>query len=379
MTVRSVDVFLLRHRLGEPLGHAQWWLSERTALLVKVTAEDGTAGWGEASGCAEVNAAVVREFLGPRLVGQDPLLTGVLWEDLYNRSRDFGRSGAFVAALSAIDMALWDLKGRLLELPVSTLLGGARAARVEACATGLYLRRGAEPAARLADEARRLCDQGYRSLKVKVGQEPAADLANLHAVRRAVGTDVRLAAVANRAYHAPAAIDFGLHAAIEQVTWLEEPLPPEDLDGYAEVRQALNPAGVAIAGGETEATRFGFRELCRRRCVDSLHLDLGAAGGFTAGQQIAALASAFGLPVQPRVSGSAVALAATLHYLAALPDSPGGAWPSERWIELDEADNPLLTGLVPGFPDRQGALVMVPDGPGLGVDVDEARLPGWQA
>lgn len=374
MKIARVDVYVLRHPLAEPYGFAQWWNSERTACLVCVTADDGTAGWGECFGSAEVNAAVVRDFLGPRLVGRDPLHTSVLWEELYNRSRDFGQKGAFVAGLSGLDMALWDLKGRALGLPVATLLGGAWCDEVEAYATGFFFTRGEGQAARLADEARRYLDQGFRGLKMKVGLGLERDLDNLRAVRRAVGHDLPLAIDANHAYNAREAVELGLHAAAENVWWFEEPVAPEDLEGYAEVRRVLQPHGVPIAGGEAEFTRYGFRELFVRRCVDLAQPDLGACGGFTAGLEIAALGRTFGIEVRPHVWGAAVGLAAALQFLAALPPIPGALTPRTRWLEFDRTENPLRDQLIPGFPQREGPLVSVPAGPGLGIEVEVERL-----
>ncbi|MCC7494956.1 MAG: mandelate racemase/muconate lactonizing enzyme family protein [Fimbriimonadaceae bacterium] len=377
MNITAVDVFTLRHTLREPFGFSQWWYSQRTALLVRVTADNGLVGWGECYGDAAVNAAVVRDFCGPRVVGQDPRRIGVIWEDLYNRSRDYGRKGAFVAGLSGLDLALWDLQGKALGVPVSTLLGGARVDRVEAYATGMYFTRGGQQASKLAEEAAHYVGQGFRAVKMKVGLGLAADLANVRAVRRAIGPDIRLAIDANHAFSARAAIELGLHAAVEGLWWFEEPVAPEDLDGYADVRAALQPQGVAIAGGECEATRFGFRDLCVRRCVDLLQPDLGAAGGFTAGLQIAALAGAFGLELRPHTWGSAVAVAAALQFLAALPETPGALVPGERWLELDQTENPLRDELIPGFPERDGPWVKVPDGPGLGIEPRLEQLAPW--
>lgn len=374
MKIDRVDVFVAEHRLSEPFGFSQWWYAERTAVLVRVTADDGTVGWGECYGSAEVNAAVVREFMAPRLVGRDPFACQVIWEELYNRSRDFGRTGAFVAGLSGVDIALWDLKGRALGVSVATLLGGAWCQQVRAYATGMYFTRGADQPARLADEARRYVDEGFGALKMKVGIDVATDLRHLRAVRRAIGHEVLLAIDANHAYCAREAIELGLHAAGERIWWFEEPVAPEDYDGYAEVRRVLASEGVPIAGGEAEYTRFGFRELCARRCVDLAQPDLCAAGGFTGGLQIATIANVHGIQLQPHTWGSAVSLAAALQFIVALPPLPGALTARPRWVEYDRTENPLRDELVPGFPDRRGDLIRVPDGPGLGIDIDVERL-----
>lgn len=370
MKIDRVDCFLLRCTLREPFGFSQWWYSARTALLVRVTCDAGLVGWGECYGSAEVNAAAVRDFLGPRLIGQDPLRTRVLWEELYNRARDYGRQGAFVAGLSGLDLALWDIKARACGVPLVTLLGGARQESVEAYASGLYFTRGGRLEARLAEEAAGYAAEGFRLVKMKVGLEFERDLANIAAVRAALGPGVRLALDANHAFSVPAAIRLGLAAADDGLAWFEEPVAPEDLDGYAAVRAALAPRGVPIAGGESEATRYGFRELLRRGCVDYAQPDLCACGGLTAGLDIAALAAAFGTELRCHTWGTAVALAASLHFVAALPEVPGALVPGERLVELDRTENPLRDELVPGFPERDGALLRVPDEPGLGLAPD---------
>ncbi|NUQ02021.1 MAG: mandelate racemase/muconate lactonizing enzyme family protein, partial [Armatimonadetes bacterium] len=126
MEIERVEVLALRQRLREPLGNAQRWESSRAALLVKVTTSKGLVGWGECHGSPELCAPIVNDFLGPRVIGQDPLKTAVLWENLYQRGREYGRQGLFLSALSGLDLALWDLKGKALGVSVATLLGGAR-------------------------------------------------------------------------------------------------------------------------------------------------------------------------------------------------------------------------------------------------------------
>jgi D-galactarolactone cycloisomerase len=295
---------------------------------------------------------------------------------MYRRSRDYGQKGAMVAALSGIDIALWDLKGRALGVPVSTLLGGRHTDVLEAYASGCYFRERDDPAADTAREAEGYASEGFRWIKMKVGQLPEEDAARVRAARRAVGADVRLMIDANHAFSAHHAIRLAREVAECRPYWFEEPVAPEDYAGYEEVRRALSPLGIAIAGGEGEYTRFGFRELCGRRCVDIAQPDLGAAGGFTDGLFIAGLANAHGVEVLPHCWGSAVALAAGMHYLA-LPNCPGADRMLPRLIEFDRMENPLRDELVPGFPERDGSRLRVPTAPGLGIEIDESRLAVW--
>src|SRR5690348_14515850 len=152
MRIRAVTPHLLRARLKEPFAYSRAWYDERWALLVEVTTEEGPAGWGEVYGPQRMNAGIVAA-LGEQLKGRDPMLTEAIWEECYSTFRDHGQKGLLIQALSGIDIALWDLKGRALGLPVHTLLGGALRDRVQAYATGLYRRRRDHHEAYLREEA----------------------------------------------------------------------------------------------------------------------------------------------------------------------------------------------------------------------------------
>lgn len=377
MKITAVETRILRHHLSEPFGFSQWWNEARTSMLVKITADNGLVGWGESHGPAQVTSHIVEAFLQPLLLGADPLETGVLWDLMYRRSRDYGQKGTMVAAISGVDIALWDLKGRALGVPISTLLGGRHEEWLEAYASGLYFRQVADPVAAAACEAEQYAAEGFRWIKMKVGQLPEEDVARIRAARGAIGPERQLLIDANHAFPAHHAIRLAREVADCRPYWFEEPVAPEDYAGYQQVREALSPLGIAIAGGEAEYTRFGFRELCGRRCVDIAQPDLGAAGGFTDGLFIAGIGNAHGVEVLPHCWGSAVALAAGLHYLAALPNCPGAARMPPRLIEYDRMENPLRDELVPGFPERDGSRLRVPSGPGLGIEIDEARLERW--
>jgi D-galactarolactone cycloisomerase len=381
--IARVRSYVLRCPLGAAaFSSSQAPFPERTSCLVRIETADGLVGWGEGGqwGPPEPVAAMVDHVLAPRLVGEDPRHAGLLWERLYAHLRDWGRQSAGMEALSAADIALWDLAGQAYGVPASVLLGGAHRDRVTAYATGCYYRadrsRWADTAA-LADEARGHLEAGFRALKMKVGLlAPAEDLARVAAVREALGPGVPLMVDANHAYAAHTAITVGRGLEGAGVHWFEEPVAPEDLAGYRQVADALD---LAVAGGECEYTRYGFRELVARRCVDIAQPDLTCAGGLSEGQKIAALASAFGVQLVPHVWGSGVALAAALHFLAALPPSPATANPvapvNEPVLEFDRNPNPLRDELLVE-PIGMGAdgRVPVPTGAGLGIALREDVL-----
>ncbi|MBI4241497.1 MAG: mandelate racemase/muconate lactonizing enzyme family protein, partial [Candidatus Rokubacteria bacterium] len=351
--------------------YSQAWYHTRTAMLVEVVSDGGLAGFGEAYGPAAASRAIVEELYRPLLLGRDPLDIQVLWEELYNAFRDYGRKGIPIAALSAIDIALWDLKGKALGLPIYKLLGGRFRGEVEAYATGLYRRRVPDQAAALAEEAKGYLAEGFSAMKLKVGFGVEEDLRNVRAVREAIGAGPRLMVDANHAYDAVQAIRLGRDIEPYDIYWFEEPVVPEDLDGYLQVKQALR---IPIAGGEAEYTRYGFKELIARRAVDIVQPDLCACGGFSEALKISALASTWGITYYPHVWGSAVGLYASLQLAAALPPNPLALSPAGLLFELDRTPNPFRERLAATPLARKGPLIDIPQGPGLGLEIDRDFL-----
>src|SRR5438094_633480 len=211
MKIREIRTWVLRHELpeAEVFGSSKGWHTVRQALVVEILTEDGLTGFGEAYGPPAVNRTLVDEVYAPRLVGKNALEHAVLWEDLYTTFRDYGRKGWPVAAISAIDIALWDLKGKALRQPVSRLLGGPFRTQVRAYATGLYRHRVADNATALAREAEAYAAEGFHAMKMKVGFGLDEDVRNVRAVRAAIGGDRLLAMDANHAYDAGQAIRLG--------------------------------------------------------------------------------------------------------------------------------------------------------------------------
>jgi D-galactarolactone cycloisomerase len=370
MKIRAVHTHVLEAALTEPFAYSQAWYERRGACLVEIVGEDGTSGWGEAFGPARLTAPIV-DYYAPLLVGEDALTTERHWETLYNRLRDHGQKGLAIEALSAVDIALWDLKARHFGVPVHVLLGGPLRDRVEAYATGFYRKRAGDPFAYLVEEAHERVAQGFHSIKLKLGFGIDEDVRLCHAVRRAIGDDIGIMVDANHAYDATAAIRLGRRIQDLDIAWFEEPVPPEDLAGYLEVKREL---AIPIAGGEAEFTRWGFRELIARRAVDILQPDTCAAGGISETLKIAHMANAYGLRVNPHVWGTGVALASALQVIAALPHNPPGLHPVEPLLEFDRSEHPLRMAVLRQPIEQRDGWVAIPDGPGLGIEIDRAAL-----
>ena len=347
------------------------------SVLVKVETDDGLVGWGEAKagvGSAASGyglAAIINRDLAPLLVGQDPRDVSRLWDVIYNTPREgfaldrghvlpqIGRRGLSISAIAGVDIALWDLLGKSLGAPVWRLLGGRRAERMPAYASGGW-----------ADEARigeqllgYVAQGGFRAVKMRVGVmdgEPHRSAARVRAARQALGPDVKLMADAHGTWTVAEAKAFCRMVEDCDLYWLEEPVTADDKTGLAEVRRA---SAVPIATGESEFTRHDFREIAELRAADVLQPDLAIAGGITEGVRIGAIASAFNLRLAPHLWSGAPAFAAGVALAAS--QSAGFI------LEYSLGANPLLHELVhEKFAVVDGQLEL-PDRPGLGIAVDE--------
>ncbi len=295
---------------------------------------------------------------------------------MYHHTRDHGRKGSVIAAISAVDTALWDIAGKLHGLPIHKLLGGAFRTRVQPYATGFYRIQGQGEAARLADEALRHFDAGFTLMKVKLGFGVEDDIFCMHAIGKALqGKPVRLMVDSNHAYGRAEALRLGRALADFDLRWYEEPVAPEDLQGYVEMRAKLT---MPIAGGENEHTLFGFAKLLNAGGVDVAQPDIGSCGGLTAGRHIAALAQAQGVMLNPHVWGTAIAQAAALQFIAALPVAHHSLFALQPVLEYDRSAHPFRQQLVDRPLSLRDGWVEVPALPGLGVEVNREVLARYR-
>lgn len=377
MRIVKVECFGLEATLDRPFGFSQGWVTTRRAVLVRVETADGLEGWGEVFCLVppKIYTTLISELLAPELLGTNPWDREVLWQRLYNATIDCGQRGLVVGALSALDIALWDLVGLDCGQPVHRLLGGLARREMTAYATGLYRQPGDQWAAALEEEARSYVEAGFRTMKMKIGFGVRNDEAAVRAVRAAIGTEIALAVDANHAYTARQAVTLGRLLEPYDIAWFEEPVSPEDIAGYVEVR-ARQP--LPVAGGELSYTRVGFRELLERRAVDILQPDLGLCGGLSEARAIADLAKAFATPCWAHVWGTGVAQLAALHFLGSLPTASAVEDVSAPLLEWDRSENPLRDHVVANTPVAKCGAVPVPLDPGLGVVIDYAALARFQ-
>ncbi|MCF6175689.1 MAG: mandelate racemase/muconate lactonizing enzyme family protein [Victivallaceae bacterium] len=281
MKIIEIKTYHLRQLLDEPFGFSQWWYDQRNILLVEIVLDSGISGWGEAYGPAEVNQTIIEKFYKPHLMSRNPANTDEIWQFMYNRGIDFGRKGVMVAALSALDIALWDIKGKVAGKPVYQLLNKGRETvkTVTPYATGMYFVKRDNLSQHLAEEAAGYVDAGFSSVKMKVGiGDIAQDVANVKAVRTAIGENIGLMIDANHYFSVDEALELGKQVEQYNIDWFEEPVSPDDYAGYRKVRETLN---MPIAGGECEFTSIGFADLLSNGCVDIAQPDPCAAGGIS--------------------------------------------------------------------------------------------------
>lgn len=381
MKITNIAVHVLISPLAEPFAFSQGWVKQRSATLVEITTDQGIVGWGEAFAQGleppEIAATVIDKALRPIVTGADPLDTEVLWHRMYHATRDYGRKGSIVSAISGIDIALWDIAGKFYNAPVYKLMGGAVRTRVQPYATGFYRIKGQGEGKRLAEEAIRHFEAGFTQMKVKLGYGVADDIACMREIARAIdGKPIILMIDTNHAYGRAEALQLGRALEDYHLRWYEEPVVPEDIAGYAELRGKLS---MPIAGGENEHTLYGFREFLAAGAVDIVQPDIASCGGISAARHIMALAQSHGVQVNPHVWGSGIAQAASLQVIAAVPVAHHSLYATEPVLEYDRSSHPFRQQLIKEPIELTNGFVEIPSKPGLGIEVERAVIDHYRA
>jgi L-rhamnonate dehydratase len=340
------------------------------AFLLKVHTDEGLVGIGEADTSPYVartmvempaSHAIARGFR-ELLVGEDPLRIDRLWQLMFHGSDHYGRGGAAMHVISAIDMALWDLQGKATGRSVADLLGGRRIDDAPVYAS--------EVMPETADEVRRIAEHavaaGYTALKLgwgPLGRDLAVDVELIETARDAVGAGRALMVDGGRAYTVKSALELLRRVEGQDLYWFEEALAPDDLGGY---RRLADAAAVRIAAGEADAGIGPFRALVEQGHVDVLQPDVARCGGFTVARQIAELARGRSVEVVPHCFSTGVLVAASLHLVAVL-DRP-------TWSEFSVAGSPLVNGILATPFELVAGRLQVPTGPGLGIELDDEMV-----
>ena len=335
--------------------------NSRSATLVQVETDEGITGLGSSSGNGELIAMIVAKVLKPLLVGMDPTEIDAIWDQAYVRGghKEFGTRGVGVVALSGIDIALWDILGKVRGVPLYQLLGGKCRDKVPVYATALY----PEEPSKVAKRARGFADQGFHGVKIKVGFDLDQDIRIVRAVREELGKDFVIMTDANQGYSVDIALKASDAFADCGALWLEEPLFVEDIAGHAILREK---GRTPIAVGENLHMSYAFENFIARDAVDFIQPDVARAGGITEIKKITALAAKYNVPVSFHTWGDGVALAASIHLSAALQDC--------IVMELDYTYNPLREELLrEPFKVHNGYLIPS-EQPGLGIELNPEAL-----
>ena len=345
--------------------------SGQDALIVRISTDAGITGIGEVdSAPLAVKGTIEGPFshtiatgLRELLIGEDPFETEYLWYKMYRKNVYAGRRGVAIHAMSGIDMALWDIKGKALGQPVWKLLGGGFHQKIRPYASSLF---GATPA-ETGERARRFRDRGFTAVKfgwAPMGQDEKTDIALVREARKGLGDDADLMIDAGLVWDAKTAIQRAGAFSEYKIFWLEEPLQPDDYEGYRKLSEATE---VRIAAGEEESNRLSYLELMDRGRIDIVQVDLTRCGGFTEAMKIASLAYDRGIPVVNHGFTTYINVAAALHFLNSIPNSFILEFVAEEETTL--RDRLTKQRLV-----AKDGMLDIPDAPGLGIELDEAAI-----
>jgi L-alanine-DL-glutamate epimerase-like enolase superfamily enzyme len=382
MRIKQVKAWWVRIPIETARQHRSDFGQVRTfdAAILRIETDDGIVGWGEgknAAGSAGTYGALVHMLnheVGPQLIGRDPRDIGPIWEMQYNGQRaataaaaghampQIARRGMSVAAISAVDIALWDIFGKSAGEPVWRLLGGRKLPAMPAYASG-----GWESADRIGDQLKSyIAKGGFKAVKMRVGAmdgPPHVSAARVKAARAALGPDIDIMVDAHGTYTVAEARRFVQLVSDCNLAWFEEPVIADDKAGMAEVRASGN---VPIAAGESEATRYAFRDLAVLKSADIFQPDPAFCGGISEAMRIGTIASAFNLRFAPHLWAGAPCFFAGLHICAASPAS--------FIIEYSVGANPMIHDLIEETIEVKDGMIAIPDRPGLGFTISERFL-----
>lgn len=331
----------------------------RQMCLVEVITDEGITGYGSCSDQYDLDvlATIINKVLQPEFIGRDPFQTEKMWDTLYYGTlmRSLGHRSVGMAAMSGIDIALWDIKAKALGVPLYQLFGGAAQDSVRPYASSIPWhvdqRVGVETAQRLASD-------GYSAMKIKVGDDPDREFRLVEAIREAL-PNMDILVDADMAFRTDTAVRTVREMEPFGIFWFEEPISIDDIEGHVRISQITD---VRIASGKNLYTRFPFRDLLSAQGIQVANADVARAGGFTEVRKIAAMAASFNAWWCPHASGDIITTVANLHLAVASSNAPV--------IEWDINHNPLMTQLAPEALRRQEGNILPPDKPGLGIDLD---------
>ncbi|WP_226040003.1 mandelate racemase/muconate lactonizing enzyme family protein [Natrinema sp. DC36] len=379
MEITDVTAIPLSHELeaGRAFGGSRGMTESRSATLVRLETADGTVGWGEAFASPRAVAALIEDEFADAVLGSSPVAAESLADRVY--TGDIGgyhaaREALAQSALSGIEVAMWDLRGKAVGKPIHELLGGRRVESVVPYASTMYLTEwGEDP----ADPMEAAVAEGFTAAKIKIGGGREDDRRRVEIAREILGDDAHLMVDFNGNYTPRGAIASIRELEPYDLTWVEEPVPPENYGGYRKIGERVD---APLAAGEAHYGRFEFARLLEDGLIDVVQPNLGRCGGFAEARFLATLATTANAVVRPHVWNSAVRTAAALQFAASLSTYPHaeGMEPDPVLFEFDRSENPLRNDLLESPFDPTGGELAVPQDPGLGIEVDESAVDRYR-
>ncbi|MGI9452692.1 MAG: mandelate racemase/muconate lactonizing enzyme family protein [Geminicoccaceae bacterium] len=358
---------------GKAYGMARGKTAKRECGLIEVESDDGVIGVGEAFGPPKVTASYL-DLIKEAFVGRTLFEPELVWSDIISRKYHLGLQNQMTACYSGINIACYDALGKTLGVSVADLLGGRGKERIPAYASDGYITD--DPEGQLPTQLEHFADLGFSAAKIKIGLSPASDEARCTLARELLGDDMLIMVDANGNYSVDLTLESMARIAAHSIHFYEEPLPPQDVLGYRELGRR---GTIPVATGEALYTIHDFARMVHPRAVDILQPDLTLCGGFDQAKGIAMQCQIHNLRYSPHCWGSAVGLAAAVHFLSALPDYPhSDHLPTPRLLEYDVGENPLRDDLLTEPLTAIDGMVSVPDGPGLGIELDPKSVKRYR-
>lgn len=376
MEIVTVEVLRLSHTLpqGRGLGDARGFGRERATTLLRLETDTGHVGWGETFVPGDVARATIEELFLDDILGMDPFDVESLAERSYTDPYHFGESVFVQSAVSAIDVACWDIIGKEVGRSIHRLLGGRERTALTPYASTMYF---TEEDRDIAEPVEQAVAEGFTAAKIKIGSGVEDDVRRVRTAREILGDDAALMVDVNGNYRPEQAVRTAKAIAEYDIAWMEEPVPPENLSGYREVKRSVD---IPVAAGEAHYGRFEFKQLIDDRTVDIVQPNLARCGGLSEARTIAKLATTENVGVRPHIWNSAVGLAAAVQFAASISDYPHTRnVPDPMLVEFDRSENPLREELLEDPFDPTGGVLDVPQGPGLGITVDADAVERYRA
>lgn len=366
--IDCIDLYLVSCKMPEMIGNAARFFEKREALIVKITTKGGEVGWGETWAMPAPAAALIQNVLAKEILGQDAQYPQKLWRKL-SRHIINDRRGLTHMAISALDIANWDVSSRIADKTLSEHLGGALRKNLTAYISGPFVKPGADPYAHYCDEISGYVEKGYSNIKIRAGKGAKIDACLIANIRKTIGSNIGLMADFNEASDVNQTLDFESKILEYDLIWLEEPIIHDDFPNW---RRLSKLTSLALAGGESLYGLAGFRDYFTAGIFSIAQPDIALCGGISEALRIAAMAEAFNVPIAPHVWGTAINFNASLHFASILPErsNNNSRFP---YFEIDASYNPFRSEIIEIKLQKDGTIEL-PVGKGLGLEINEKSL-----